>query len=193
MSTTRRARTGLALAFALLLLVSVLPTVTGCSGGQNQDQDQGGEDTQTPTEMTVKLYFVSAGENALGIERSVPYADAAGSTAIEALIAGPTDAELTTWPALGTAIPESTELLGLTIEDGVATVDFSAEFENGGGTFSVTSRLAQVVYTLCEFDTVDSVEFYIDGEPVTVFSSEGLELDGPQTPEDYYELLPIDA
>jgi len=147
----------------------------------------------TPTEMVVRLYWVSAGENSLGIERTVPYTVAAGAAAMNALLEGPTDAEQTTWPAISSAIPEGTELLGLTIANGIAKVDLSEEFDDGGGTFGVTARLAQVVYTLCDFPTVDAVEFYLEGVKVEMFSSEGLILDGPQTPEDYYNLLPIDA
>ncbi|MGF1599729.1 MAG: GerMN domain-containing protein [Acidimicrobiales bacterium] len=41
------------------------------------------------------------------------------------------------------------------------------------------STLAQVVYTLTEFSTVDAVEFWLEGAPVTVFSDGGLVLDGP--------------
>jgi spore germination protein GerM len=75
----------------------------------------------------------------------------------------------------------------------VAKVDLSREFASGGGTFSVTARLAQVVYTLTQFPTVDAVEFYIEGVRSEVFSSEGIVLDRPQRFEDYDDLLPIDA
>lgn len=162
------------------------------SGESGEEQSDEG-DADTPETLTVRLYWVSAGENALGIERTLPYTKAAGTAAIEALLDGPTDAEKDTWPAISTAIPAGTELLGLTIDDGIAKVDLSEEFESGGGTFGVTARLAQVVYTLSQFPTVDAVEFYIEGEKVTVFSSEGITLDGPQTPSDYEQLLPIDA
>lgn len=159
-------------------------------GGTAREDD---DDADTPQTLTVRLYWVSAGENALGIERTLPYTKAVGTAAIEALLDGPTDAEKDTWPAISTAIPAGTELLGLTIDDGIAKIDLSEEFESGGGTFGVTARLAQVVYTLDQFPTVDAVEFYIEGERVTVFSSEGIMLDGPQTLDDYDQLLPIDA
>lgn len=89
-----------------------------------------------------------------------------------------------------TAIPMGTHLLGINLENGVATVDLTSEFETGGGSRSMFMRLAQVVYTVTEFETVKSVRFHLDGEPVDVFSAEGIVLDEPVTREDYAELLP---
>lgn len=158
-----------------------------------EDGSAGEQPATTPETITVRLYWVSAGENALGIERTVPYTKAVATAAMRELLAGPTAAEKATWPAISTAIPAGTKLLGLTVSRGVAKVDLSGEFASGGGTFSVTARLAQVVYTLTQFPTIDAVEFYLDGVKVETFSSEGLILDGPQRFEDYERLLPVDA
>jgi len=152
-----------------------------------------GEAPNAPTTITVRLYWVEAGENALGVERTLPYTQAVATAALNALLAGPTPEELATWPAISSAIPAGTKLNGVSVANGIAKVDLSSEFESGGGTFSVTARLAQVVYTLDQFPTVDAVEFYIDGVKVEMFSGEGLILDGPQTLDDYDDLLPIDA
>jgi spore germination protein GerM len=150
-------------------------------------------DPNAPTSLTVRLYWVEAGENALGVERTIPYTPAVATASMNELLAGPTPQEVATWPAISSAIPSGTKLLGVTVAGGVAKVDLSKEFESGGGTFSVTARLAQVVYTLEQFPTVDAVEFYIEGVRVEMFSGEGLLLDGPQTLDDYDQLLPIDA
>jgi germination protein M len=122
------------------------------------------------------------------VSRVVPRTEGVGRAALEELLAGPT--ELEACCGISTAIPEGTILLGLTIEDGLATVDLSREFESGGGTFSMGARLAQVVYTITRFPTVDRVNFQLDGEPVTVFSGEGLVLDHPVTRDDYLDYLP---
>lgn len=111
-------------------------------------------------------------------------------TVVGALLAGPTSEETAGTPAISTAIPEGTEVLGVDISDGLATVDLSGEYDDGGGSFGMFARLAQVVYTLTRFPEVDEVAFEIEGEMVTVFSSEGIELDGPQQRDDYYDLLP---
>jgi germination protein M len=87
-------------------------------------------------------------------------------------------------------VPAGTKLLGLSIKDGIATVDLSSEFESGGGSASAITRLGQVVFTLTQFPTVKSVRFQIEGRNVTVFGSEGIVLDGPVGRADYVDLLP---
>ncbi len=105
------------------------------------------------------------------------------AAALTRLLEGPASSGQTT------AIPDGTRLLGVDIDDGVATVDLSSEFESGGGSYSMFMRLAQVVYTATQFDTVRAVQFHLDGEPVDVFSGEGIVLDKPLMRKDYEELL----
>jgi germination protein M len=136
---------------------------------------------------TVKVYLL-LGEHLVPVARVVPRTQAVARAAIEQLLTGPTNAEATA--GVGSTIPDGVLLLGITIRDGLATIDLSREFESGGGTLSMTGRLAQVVYTLTQFPTVDRVAFELDGEPVTVFSGEGIVLDGPSTRNDYVSFLP---
>jgi germination protein M len=161
----------------LAVLVAAGVAVTGC----------------TPKEIDV--YFISAGENAIAVMREVSVAADAELTtvAMEELLAGLTAQELETQPALSTAIPEGTELLGVTVENGIAKVDLSSEYEEGAGSFSIISRVGQVVYTLTDLEDVAAVDFYIEGEQAGIFSSEGLDLTEPQTAEMYERALPIDA
>jgi germination protein M len=142
----------------------------------------------------VRAYFVlgsfTGNEGLVPVLREVPETKAVATAAMTALLAGPRGAELESRPAMVTAIPDGTRLLGVTIADGIATVDLSSAFEGGGGSYSVQARLAQVVYTLTQFPTVDGVLFEIDGKPVTTFSSEGVVLDGPTDRADYRDVLP---
>jgi spore germination protein GerM len=152
--------------------------------------------TTTETEPTVSaVYFML--DQLEGQEPPGPFlvpvyreAQAEPSAVMEALLAGPTADETSGIPAISTAIPEGTELLGVEVDGGLATVNLSTEYDDGGGTFGMFARLAQVVYTLTRLDDVDEVALEIEGQPVTVFSSEGIELDGPQQRDDYYDLLP---
>lgn len=149
--------------------------------------------TATPSGTTiVRAYFFLNGKPGIaglvGVLREVPETRAVATAAMHALITGPSAAERD--GGISSAVPAGTQLLGLTIENGVATVDLSSEFESGGGSASVLTRLGQVVYTLTQFPTVDSVLFRIEGRTVTVFSSEGVTLDGPVARSDYESLLP---
>jgi hypothetical protein len=120
--------------------------------------------------------------------REVPMTTGVARAAMEALLEGGPKAIASV--QLSTAIPAGTRLLGVSVREGVATVDLSREFESGGGSASMSYRLGQVVYTLTQFATVKSVVFNIDGQPVTTFGGEGIDLGRPQTRFDYEQLLP---
>jgi len=144
----------------------------------------------TPSGATSVKVYLFAGESLVPVLRRVEATRAVGRAALTELLAGPTAEEAGASPALGTTIPAGTILLGLDIADGLATVDLSREFESGGGSASMFGRLAQVVYTLTQFPTVEGVAFRLDGRPVTVFSGEGIVLDGPSVRSDYEAFLP---
>ena len=141
----------------------------------------------------VRAYFYLGGEpgsaGLVAVLREVPKTKAVATAAMNALLEGPT-ADESAGRVITSAVPAGTQVLGLSIADGVATVDLSSEFEAGGGSASVLNRLGQVVYTLTQFPTVKSVIFKIEGETVTVFGSEGIVLDGPVSRKTYESLLP---
>jgi germination protein M len=147
--------------------------------------------TRTPADtMVIRAYFVLDGD--VGVEglvptlREVPKTTAVARAAMETLLR----ADILADDNLASAIPVGTRLLGLTIRDGIATVDLSREFESGGGSASAFRRLGQVVYTLTQFSTVRAVLFQVEGKTVTTFGSEGIVLEGPQARKDFEDLLP---
>lgn len=138
-------------------------------------------------EKTVLLYFMR-GDTLGVVSRAVPDVPDVARATIEALMSGPTTADLDA--GLNTQIPTGTRVLGLIVADGLARVDLSGEFDDGGGSLTMFARLAQLVYTLTQFPTVQRVELRLDAQLVQVFSSEGIVLDHPQTREDYEDVTP---
>jgi hypothetical protein len=142
--------------------------------------------------MVLRAYYVLEGE--VGVEglvatlREVPETTAVARAAMDTLLDSDTIRDA--YQQISTAIPAGTRLLGLSVRNGVATVDLSREFESGGGSASAFYRLGQVVYTLTQFPTVGSVLFQVDGRTVTTFGSEGIVLEGPQARSDFVDLLP---
>jgi len=151
--------------------------------------------TPVPT-MIVRVYFLlddaATGDAALvPVLRVVPRSSETAKAAMIQLLAGPSAAERGALPRIRTSIPEDTGFLGVRIANGLAIVNLTREFELGGGRLSVMARLAQVVYTLTQFRTVARVNFELDGEPVEIFSPDGIMLDRPVSRATYRdEFLP---
>jgi hypothetical protein len=140
----------------------------------------------------VRAYFwlggIQGSDGLVAVLREVPATKSVATAAVNAALTGPTSGEK--GRSITSSIPAGSQLLGLSIDGGVATVDLSSEFESGGGSASVLTRLGQMVYTLTQFPTVKSVVFQIEGETRKVFSSEGVVLDKPVSRADFVELLP---
>ena len=113
----------------------------------------------------VRTYFwLGGGQGSAGLVatlREVPGTKAVATAAVNALLAGPTALESRN--AISTAVPDGTQLLGLTIEGGVATVNLSSEFASGGDANAAQTRIGQVVYTLTQFPSVKSVVVQVEG------------------------------
>jgi germination protein M len=137
---------------------------------------------------TLQVWF-TRGETLWFTTEQVASTRAVAAAAVRALIAGPSDTELAA--GVGSVVPAATQLLGIDIADGVATVDLSSEFAAGGGSLSEQMRLAQLVYTLTQFPTVDGVRLRLDGKDVSVFSGEGIVLPDPMRRRDFAELYPV--
>jgi germination protein M len=151
--------------------------------------DDGSDDATTDTTKPqyVRVYFARG--DRLGVAlRQIPPTKAVASAAMQELLLGNSSAEQ--GYGLSTEVPVGTRLGGVTIKSGTATVNLNREFESGGGTHSMMMRLAQVVFTLTQFNTVDDVVLLIDGEKVDVFSSEGLVLADTQKRSDFEAVLP---
>jgi germination protein M len=137
--------------------------------------------------ITYQVWF-TRGESLYVVTRTANATPRVGTAALEALLQAPDTSEQSA--GIGSQVPQGTQLLGLSVDNGIATVDLTSEFESGGGSESMNMRIAQIVYTLTQFPTVKGVLFQLDGQPVDVFGGEGVIVDHPVTRRDYRSLLP---
>ncbi|HBD67936.1 MAG TPA: hypothetical protein DC014_01525 [Treponema sp.] len=139
--------------------------------------------TQTPQTstigqtMNVRLFFMeieSDGSVARHeVTRTMRKSDSPLVDTLNALIAGPTDSEEDA--GCRSLISSGTKLIGASVKEGVATLNFSSEFEfNQFGVEGTRGQLQQIVYTATAFPTVESVQFLIDGEKREYLGSEGV-------------------
>jgi germination protein M len=118
------------------------------------------------TGITARVYFVRADKVATA-GRKVSGTDTK-EQAIHGLLAGPDDFERNI--GMSTEIPAGTELVSLNVADGTATVDLSNDFRSGGvaalPALPMQRRVAEVVFTLTQFDDVHKVTITLEGKPL---------------------------
>lgn len=121
------------------------------------------------------LYFPDeAGEGLVRETREVEIQNALSpeKTVISELIKGPDKKELLR------AVPAETKLLNIETKDGVCFVNFSSEFvtKTDAGSLSTMLTLYSVVNSLCELDSVKSVQILVNGETGVEFGNYVLDI-----------------
>lgn len=151
------------------------------------------EASPTGETMTVSVYFLR--DSRLGKvvgtahrEIQKPEDKTVAKSAITELLSGPTDEEEEI--GLETAIPEATKLnsINLESETKVATIDLSEKFTTGEEE-TIQAQVAQVVYTLTQFPTIEKVSFQINGQDIDNFGD--VDLSQPVGRADFEEATPL--
>lgn len=146
---------------------------------------------QSGNEQKAQVYWLNTVNNKVEVVPSAIALNNAGSkddilkSAFNRLLAGPTDSALTT------TIPTGTKLRNLSVDTNGVRVDLSKEFTDGGGSASMTGRVAQVLYTASTLDPKAKVWISVEGKPLEVLGGEGLMLDQPMTRESFNEDFPL--
>jgi spore germination protein GerM len=94
---------------------------------------------------------------------------------------------------LNTAIPAGTRLLSLKVTEQGVYVDLSREFAQGGGSTSMTHRIAQAIYTATSLNPAAKVYLSVEGQAIDEehpLGGEGLILSQPTTRQKFTEDFP---
>lgn len=140
------------------------------------------ETTSVPKKTEVTLYFITVDSDGSvirkQIKRSLAKSDSPLTDSINTLLKGPDLAEQQ--KGIMTLIPEGTKLLGASVKNGTATLNFNDNFEfNSIGVEGYIAQLMQIVYTATEFSTVRNVQILIEGEKKDYLGSEGQWIGSP--------------
>ncbi len=169
-------------------LAGILVTATlaaGCGGGSDDSSSEPANTTTgvsaspaegTETDADTRLYFTS-GEQFRPVERDLSDSGSPLEAATEALLEGPTKQERTLRVEPRTQIPGGVEVKDVArSEDGIAVAELSSQFMAGipadpaervpAEEADLNARLAQVTYTLTQFEGVDSAKVVSGGTAV---------------------------
>lgn len=133
-----------------------------------------------PETRTIKLYFVNQDPNGsysiTPVSKQINKTNSPLTDTLRALIAEP-QINSNYW----NLIPEGSKLIGASVNNGVATLNFNEEFTyNHVGVEGIIQQLKQIVYTATEFTTVKSVQILIEGKKQD-FLQEGVYIGAPLT------------
>lgn len=156
------------------------PTETGTAAPGPETAEK--STTPAPAEPAaaarrVTLYFAGADGKLVPEEREIPAQEGLARATVNELIAGPQTA------GLSPTLPASALVEGMTVRDGLCTVDFSSELTERLPADAASQKLAvySIVNTLSQFDTVEQVRILVDGEPLSG-SVDGIDLSAALAP-----------
>jgi len=157
---------------AIALLITVI-FVGGCEKNRNKYQEitnhKTGETQQVVEEKKAEITLFYANLDATGLVAEVRSASNKEAKdcvfVLNELIGGTLNSELVN------VIPPQTKVNSATCENGICTVDLSADFISKNGTASEQMAIYSVVNTLCSMDGIDKVQFIIDGKKIMIFGS----------------------
>ena len=150
------------------------------NGNRNESTEQAPAPSAETSARRVTLYFAASDGSGLKTEeRDIPQQPGIARATVNELIAGPQTA------GLDPTLPASAIVEGMTVRDGLCTVDFSSELTEHlpSGEQARLLAVSSLVNTLTQFDTVEKVRILVDGEPVAG-SVAGVDLAAALAPAD---------
>jgi hypothetical protein len=141
----------LAITIAILIALSVAAGCTKKSYMPSEKESRPG--------MKVLVFYPGA-ENLYGEEHEVPQSNNVPKAAVEELFRGKPNSN-----QIRSFLPKGVKILGLQVENGVATVNFSKEILNARlDAKRETMGVAAIVRTLTEFKYIQKVRFRVEGK-----------------------------
>ncbi len=133
--------------------------------------------------QTVSVFFLALDSNNNSIykkvQRDVPPDEDKLEYSIKSLLKGPNIME----KSFGaySEIPVSTKLLNVKQTKNKVIIDFSSDFQYGGGTDSIYSRMMQLIKTAIANTDNKKIYLYLDGKQVNMIGGEGIMISQPLT------------
>jgi len=145
--------------FMLVLFLGIF--LSGCN---NQTEQPDSSDQNDPAQtMEIAVYYLKSTDQEFYLVREVHQVEKTtevAQAALNELIKGDP-----VTPDAYRVLPEDTRILGVNIENGLATIDFSPEVLRANvGSSGEGLGIASIVNTLTEFPTIQEVSFMVDGQ-----------------------------
>lgn len=131
------------------------------------------------------LYYKDDKGFLVPVMRKIPWPEGKGiaKATMRALVDNPANRQDMENIGLVPVLPANTEIIGMSINEGICKVDFTAEFMNYGSKQDEVAITKAVIYTLTEFPTIDTVQIMIEGKRPGALTY-GLDISSPLARKD---------
>lgn len=154
---------------AILLIVTLIISLTGCGVFRNEEDTDVSLviDTGLVEEDGLRetvLYYSDDKGIIVPVMRRIPWEEGIGKSAIRLLTDEPGLRDDLASVGLLPVLPAGTEVIGMSINEGLAKVDFNENilvYETQADEKTIVQSL---VYTLTEFEAIDKVQLLVDGK-----------------------------
>ncbi|HHY13683.1 MAG TPA: GerMN domain-containing protein [Thermoanaerobacterales bacterium] len=161
------------------VLIAILLIISGCSlFGNDVDPSNEGDINDdngniidnievSGTKMRETIFYYSNDEGRIVPHvMSIPWEEGIAKAAIENLVDSDDLRDKLSHLGLNPVLPVGTKVLGLTIRDGLAKIDFNSNFLNYSNKKEEEDAVNSVICTLTEFPTIDMVQFMVEGKDI---------------------------
>ncbi|HHW31675.1 MAG TPA: GerMN domain-containing protein [Clostridiaceae bacterium] len=116
--------------------------------------------------LWITLYYQDRDGYIVPASRKIAKQEGIARAAVSLLVDNSINREEIEYFGLYPVLPSGTEILGLNIKEGIATIDFDKDFLNYSDETTEKNIVSSVVYTLTEFSTIEGVKILINGHTV---------------------------
>ncbi len=175
----------------VLLLICSLVLLTACQNPLNKlvgrDQDSDSDDVSLILEnglgeeeglRETVLYYRDDKGVLIPLMKKIPWEEGIAKAALKELVDNPEVREDLQTVGLLPTLPDGTDIIGMSINDGLSKVDFNDSLLTCESEAEEQAMVKSIVYTLTEFEAIDRVQILVNGK-VTRELTFGTKVDTP--------------
>ncbi|QIC08006.1 spore gernimation protein [Brevibacillus sp. 7WMA2] len=150
------------------------PSITGADPNPLQiTEEQTGEETQGAVTQTTKrtVYLQDTNGFVVPVSLILPKAEGPAKQVLSYMVKGG-PVETLKPQGFEALLPEGTKILGMSIKEGKATIEFSSEFKNYKAV-DEQKILDAITRSMTEFDTVKDIAIWVNGQPLSEMPANG--------------------
>lgn len=136
------------------------------SSDMQQAEEKSAEPVKVKDRLDITLYYQDKDGYVIPATRKVEKQEGIAKAALNALVDNALNREEIEYYGLYPVFPQGTQILGMTIKEGIAWVDFNSKLLNYKSNVEERNIITSIIYTLTEFKTISGVRILINGYTV---------------------------